>query len=48
MEELRWRAGDYVAVRVTGDKIIIERIALEKAAIIRTGEAHPYETNLSE
>ena len=38
-EQLTWRAGDFVAVRVCGEKIVIERIAMEKVAIIRTGEA---------
>ena len=38
---LPWRAGDFVAVRVCGEKVVIERLALEKAAIIRTGEAQP-------
>jgi antitoxin component of MazEF toxin-antitoxin module len=45
-DQLTWRAGDFVAVRVCGEKVIIERIALEKAAIIRTGEAQPQAADL--
>jgi antitoxin component of MazEF toxin-antitoxin module len=47
-QQLPWRAGDFVAVRVIGEKIIIERIALEKSAIVRTGEAQAYDANLFE
>lgn len=36
--QLTWRAGDYVAVRVMGDKIVMERLPLEGMAKIRTGE----------
>jgi antitoxin component of MazEF toxin-antitoxin module len=35
---LPWRHGDYVAVRVMGEKLVIERLALEKVSILRTGE----------
>jgi len=45
-DQLPWRAGDFVAVRVCGEKIVIERIALEKAAIIRTGEAQSQAADL--
>jgi hypothetical protein len=45
---LNWRAGDMVGVRVCGEKLMIERIALEKVAIIRTGEPQPYAANLPE
>lgn len=38
-DALPWRAGDMVGLRVCGEKLMIERIALEKVAIIRTGEA---------
>jgi len=47
-ELLPWRAGDFVAVRVCGEKLVIERIPLEKTAIIRTGEAQPYAAGLFE
>jgi len=47
-ELLPWRAGDYVAVRVSGEKLVMERIPLEKAAIIRTGEVQPYAETLFE
>jgi antitoxin component of MazEF toxin-antitoxin module len=40
--QLTWRIGDYVAVRVCGEKLVIERLAMEKIATIRTGEAQPY------
>jgi antitoxin component of MazEF toxin-antitoxin module len=42
---LPWRAGDMVGVRVCGEKLMIERIPLEKIAIIRTGEAAEYVGN---
>lgn len=45
---LPWRAGDMVGIRVCGEKLMIERIPLEKIAIIRTGEAQPHAANLSE
>lgn len=38
-ERLTWRAGDAVCIREAGEKLIIERIATEKLAIIRTGSA---------
>ena len=34
-----FREGDAVALRVAGEKVILERISLEQLAIIRTGEA---------
>jgi antitoxin component of MazEF toxin-antitoxin module len=40
---LTWRAGDMVGIRVCGDKLIVERIALERVAVIRTGEPQPYD-----
>jgi hypothetical protein len=43
---LPWRAGDFVAVRVCGEKLVIERLALEKSATIRTGETAPYQAAL--
>lgn len=45
---LSWRAGDFVAVRVLGDKVVIERIALEGLSRIRTGEPQPYAANLDD
>ena len=39
---LPWRAGDTVAIRVCGEKVVIERIQLDKLAVIRTGETQPY------
>jgi bifunctional DNA-binding transcriptional regulator/antitoxin component of YhaV-PrlF toxin-antitoxin module len=47
-EVLPWRAGDFVAMRVVGDKLVVERLALENAARIRTGEAQPYAAPLFE
>jgi antitoxin component of MazEF toxin-antitoxin module len=41
-EQLPWREGDFVAVRVMGEKVVIERIALERIAVIRTGEAQAH------
>ena len=35
---LSWRVADAVAIRQAGDKLIIERVALEDLAKIRTGE----------
>lgn len=32
-----WRNGDKVAVRLAGDKLVLERVAMEKLAILRTG-----------
>jgi hypothetical protein len=37
-ELLPWRAGDFVAARVCGEKLVLERISLESMATIRTGE----------
>jgi antitoxin component of MazEF toxin-antitoxin module len=31
--------GDRVAIRVAGEKLVIERIEMEKLAVLRTGEA---------
>jgi len=45
-ELLPWRAGDFVGARVCGEKLIIERIHLEKVATIRTGETAPHEPGL--
>jgi antitoxin component of MazEF toxin-antitoxin module len=45
-EQVPWRAGDFVAVRVCGEKLIIERVPLEGLAKIRTGEVQPYAANL--
>lgn len=45
---LSWRVGDFVAVRVLGDKVVIERIALEGMSRIRTGEPQAYETALED
>jgi hypothetical protein len=38
MDEITWRVGDRVALRPAGDKLICERVPLEKLAILRTGE----------
>lgn len=38
-EQLPWRRGDRVALRVAGEKLIVERLNLEPLARIRTGEA---------
>ena len=38
VKDLDWHVGDTVAVRVVGDKLIIERVQLERLAIVRTGE----------
>jgi hypothetical protein len=38
---LPWRSGDFVAARVCGEKLILERITLEKLATLRTGELQP-------
>lgn len=38
-ERLTWRAGDAVCIREAGEKLVIERIPLDKLAIIRTGQA---------
>jgi len=45
-DALPWRHGDVVGLRVCGEKLMIERIPLEKVAIIRTGEAQPYAADL--
>jgi antitoxin component of MazEF toxin-antitoxin module len=37
-EQIPWRRDDVLAVRVAGEKLIIERIPLERMAILRTGE----------
>lgn len=31
-ESLAWEAGDYVAVEVQGDKVVLRRLVLEEAA----------------
>lgn len=33
-------AGDRVAVRIAGEKLVLERVQMEKLAVLRTGEAH--------
>lgn len=43
---LPWRPGDFVAARVCGEKLILERITLEKLATIRTGEVQPQAAGL--
>lgn len=35
---LSWRVSDALAIRQAGEKLIIERVALEDLAKIRTGE----------
>jgi hypothetical protein len=45
---LPWRAGDMVGVRVCGEKLMIERIPLEKVAIIRSGEVQAQAASLFE
>lgn len=47
-ELLPWRAGDFVAARVCGEKLVFERIQLDKLATIRTGEVQPYQAALLE
>jgi len=41
-DALGWRAGDTVAVRVCGDKVILERVPMDSFAKIRTGELTPH------
>lgn len=43
---LTWREGDFVGARVCGDKVILERIPLDKLATLRTGDAQPYTPEL--
>lgn len=38
-EAIAWRSGDKIAVRLAGDKVILERVPMEQLAILRTGEA---------
>ena len=38
VKHITWREGDSVAIRQAGVKLIIERVALEELAKIRTGE----------
>jgi antitoxin component of MazEF toxin-antitoxin module len=38
-EGILWRSGDKIAVRLAGDKVILERVPMEQLAILRTGEA---------
>jgi antitoxin component of MazEF toxin-antitoxin module len=40
-DSLTWRSGDKVAVRFAGEKLVLERVAIEKLALIRTGEPAP-------
>jgi bifunctional DNA-binding transcriptional regulator/antitoxin component of YhaV-PrlF toxin-antitoxin module len=37
-QAVNWRAGEFVAARVCGEKVILERIPLDQLAKIRTGE----------
>lgn len=37
-EALAWHAEDNFALRIAGNKLIVDRIAVDKLAIIRTGE----------
>jgi len=46
MDQLPWQPGDLVAVRVCGEKLVIERVPLEQMAKIRTGEVQPYAGDL--
>lgn len=39
LERLVWREGDHIALREAGDKLVCERVPLEKLAILRTGDA---------
>lgn len=43
---LPWREGDFIAARVCGEKMILERLTLEKAATIRTGETGDHAASL--
>jgi antitoxin component of MazEF toxin-antitoxin module len=45
-DQLTWREGDFVAVRVCGKQVIMERIALEKAAILPAREEPDYADSL--
>lgn len=36
--EIAWNGGDRIAIRVAGDKLILERVRLEGLAVLRTGE----------
>ena len=45
-DQIPWRAGDFVAVRVCGEKLIAERVPLEGMAKIRTGEVENHAASL--
>ena len=45
-ETLPWRPGDYIGVRQAGEKLIIERIPIERIAVLRTGEAQVNDSSL--
>ena len=45
-DALGWRAGDTVAVRVCGEKVVMERLPMETFAKIRTGEITPHAPEL--
>lgn len=38
LQHFHLNRGDVVGVRIAGEKLIIERIPLEKVAVLRTGE----------
>ena len=39
LERMVWREGDHIALREAGEKLVCERVPLEKLAILRTGES---------
>jgi antitoxin component of MazEF toxin-antitoxin module len=41
LKQLCWKVGDAIAFRVAGEKCVMERLPLERMAVIRTGEATP-------
>jgi len=43
---LPWRHRDVIAVRLVGEKLILERVAVESMARIRTGEPVAHETGV--
>lgn len=38
---IQWNAGDRIAVRPAGDKLILERVPLEQLSKFRTSEVEP-------
>jgi antitoxin component of MazEF toxin-antitoxin module len=34
-EALSWKSGDVIALRLAGEKLILERVALDKLAVLR-------------